>query len=94
MATTNREIIMMEMALRDIQEEVHTFSKWKSLGYKVKKGEKALFQTRLWKTRKGKKTQEDTENNVDNNDKQPNTNNFFLAKSSMFSRSQVEPIVS
>ena len=64
MATTNREIIMMEMALRDIQEEVHTFSKWKSLGYQVKKGEKALFQTRLWKTRKGKNVQqEDSENN-------------------------------
>lgn len=94
MATTNKEIITMEMALRDIQEEVHTFAKWKSLGYQVKKGEKALFQTRLWKTRKGKNVQEDSENNMDNNDKQLNISNFFMAKSSMFGRSQVEPIVS
>ena len=37
MAITNFEIIETEKALRNITEEIHTFQKWKSLGYSVKK---------------------------------------------------------
>ena len=97
MATTNKEIILGEVLIRNIQEEVHTFQKWKSLGYQVKKGEKALFQTNLWKMSK-KKQKENNENETDNNDNNENktkkSNYFFMAKSSLFGRSQVEPIAS
>lgn len=52
---TNIEIIAMECAMRGISEQVHTFATWKSLGYSVKKGEKACFQTNVWKAVKDKK---------------------------------------
>ena len=97
MAITNKEIISLEMATRGIEEEVHTFAMWKSLGYQVKKGEKALFQTMLWKKKKDKKQatnkNETDEQQGDNKEKEvKNYNNFFMAKSSMFGRSQVELI--
>ena len=91
MAITNKEIISLEIATRGIEEEVHTFAMWKSLGYQVKKGEKALFQTMLWKMKKGKK--QDNNNEEQQDDKEVKKyNNFFMAKSSLFGRSQVELI--
>ena len=91
MAITNKEIISLEMATRGIDEEVHTFAMWKSLGYQVKRGEKALFQTMLWKMKKGKK--QDNNNEEQQDDKEVKKyNNFFMAKSSLFGRSQVELI--
>ncbi len=30
-------------------ESIHTFAKWKALGYKVKKGEKAIARFSIWK---------------------------------------------
>ena len=93
MATTNQEIIFNEVLMRGITEDVHTYAKWKSLGYQVKKGEKALFQTMLWKKKTKKSKKENTEN-VENEEGKEKKNNdyFFLAKSSMFGRSQVELI--
>ena len=35
-------------------EPIHTFAAWKSLGYKVKKGEKAVAQFTIWKHSKPK----------------------------------------
>lgn len=32
-------------------EPIHTFAAWKELGYKVKKGEKAVAQFTIWKYR-------------------------------------------
>lgn len=100
MATTNQEIIFNEVLMRGITEDVHTYAKWRSLGYQVKKGEKALFQTMLWKKKTKKSKKDDTENvkenveNVENEEGKENKNNnyFFLAKSSMFGKSQVELI--
>ena len=91
MAITNKEIISLEMATRGIDEEVHTFAMWKSLGYQVKKGEKALFQTMLWKMKKGKKQDDNNEEQQDDKEVKK-YNNFFMAKSSLFGRSQVELI--
>ena len=91
MAITNKEIISLEMATRGIEEEVHTFAMWKSLGYQVKKGEKALFQTMLWKMKKGKKQDNNDEEQQDDKEVKK-YNNFFMAKSSLFGRSQVELI--
>ena len=91
MATTNQEIIFNEVLMRGITEDVHTYAKWKSLGYQVKKGEKALFQTMLWKMKKGKKQDDNNEEQQDDKEVKK-YNNFFMAKSSLFGRSQVELI--
>ena len=91
MAITNKEIISLEMATRGIEEEVHTFAMWKSLGYQVKRGEKALFQTMLWKMKKSKKQDDNNEEQQDDKEVKK-YNNFFMAKSSLFGRSQVELI--
>ena len=81
---TNREIIMGECALRGITEEVHTFSKWKSMGRIVKKGEHALFDTTLWKFKaRAKDIEEDKEVQVENG-------KMFLAKAFLFGKSQTE----
>ena len=48
---TNSEIIQAECNVRGIEEEVNTFAYWKKIGYRVKQGEHALFETRLWKKR-------------------------------------------
>ena len=85
---SNTEIIVAEKVLRNITEEVHTYAKWQQLGYQVKRGEKALIQTRLWKKVKSKKDLENVENKDDVQ------GNFRLVKASLFSKSQVEKIAS
>lgn len=88
MAMTNAQIIyensvilMMGGALHD-GEEIHTFQRWKALGYSVKKGEKAIAKFPIWKpcTRK----------NDDGED--VNTGRMFLKNSAFFSSAQVEPL--
>ena len=92
----NSEIIQAECNVRGIEEEVNTFAYWKKIGYRVKQGEHALFETRLWKKRN--KTQviieqdEQSENQDSENDSQMNKLGFYLVKSYLFGRHQVEPI--
>lgn len=86
---TNAEIIASECAKREIEQEVHTFAKWKSKGFKVKKGEKALFDTMLWKfSEKGKPQQE--ESSEVKEDKA--FRSMYMTKSYLFGESQVERI--
>lgn len=59
MATTNREIIAFECALRGIAEPVKTLPQWNAIGYRVKKGQKALFVAKIWKPCKQKKIIDD-----------------------------------
>lgn len=81
---TNREILLAECATRGITEEVHTFSRWKSMGYIVRKGQHALFETHLWKFKaRAKDIEEDKEVQVENG-------KMFLAKAFLFGKSQVE----
>jgi hypothetical protein len=76
---------MRECALRGITEEVHTFARWKQLGYKVKSGEHALFSTMLWKTTTKRVKVENTED-IDGR--------MYMCKSFLFGESQVEKEVS
>ena len=48
---TNNEIIAMEKINNNLHPdtELHTYAIWKSLGYQVQKGQKALVSTKLWK---------------------------------------------
>lgn len=55
MTITNTEIIigamleLLEAGLIQPGEEIHTFAKWKSLGYSIKAGEKAIKRFSIWK---------------------------------------------
>lgn len=65
-------------------EPLHTFQKWKEMGFKVKKGEHATVCTKLWKPKAKKFTDTNGEEKVENN--------FFLAKAYLFKLNQVERI--
>ena len=48
---TNIEIIAMEKVNNNLHPdtELHTYKIWQSLGYQVRRHEKALITTKLWK---------------------------------------------
>ena len=62
-------------------EEIHTFAKWKSLGYSVKRGEKAVTKLTIWKhtSKVNAETQEEE-------------TAMFMKTAAFFSTSQVEKI--
>ena len=84
---TNAEIVALEWALLvgngviSSDEEIHTFQKWKSLGYSVKRGEKACASFMVWKhtVKKDKESGEESAS-------------MFMKKAHFFSTSQVEKI--
>lgn len=86
MAITNFEIIETEKALRNITEEIHTFQKWKSLGYSVKKGEKSDIIFPIWKYAGKKGIDEET-----GEEKEINPH-CFMKTAYFFKQSQVEKI--
>lgn len=81
MALTNLEIIESNIILHGITEEVDTYAGWSRNGYRVKRGSKALFKTKIWKPCK---TKEDS--------KYKGENHLFLVNAAFFGRSQVEEI--
>ena len=80
---TNIEIIEMEKVNNHLHPdcELHTYAIWKSLGYQVQKGQKALISTKLWKMVdvKDKKTGKKQEK-------------MILCNASLFSYEQVKKI--
>lgn len=82
MATTNNQIIMMECVTRGITEPVHTYAKWKELGYQVQRGQKALFQTTIYKCVEKKSA-----------DGTITSRRMFPKMSAFFGKSQVQPIL-
>lgn len=84
MATTNAMIIEMYKAEKGINMPLHTYAKWKQLGYQVKKGEKSMHRITIWKgCTKTVKTDEDTE---------IVSSRVFMKESCFFTLAQVEPI--
>jgi DNA mismatch repair ATPase MutS len=61
-------------------EQIHTFMEWKRLGYKVKKGSKAITKLQIWVP-----TVKENEDGI-------KTTKFWLKNSAFFSESQVEKI--
>lgn len=78
---TNVQIIAMAQAQAGIEETCHTYNHWKSLGYQVQKGSKALFKATIWKH--ATKHNEDTDEDE---------GRMFMKTSSFFGVSQVKPI--
>lgn len=70
-----------KMEIKEV-EPIHTYAKWKELGFQVRKGEKACTQFMIWKhtSKKNKETDEDE-------------GRMFMKKASFFKQSQVDAIV-
>ena len=81
---TNEEIIRTAKALNGIEEEAHTFARWKALGFSVRKGEHAAFKATIWKHRSKKVVDEDGE--------EKEQGRMFMKTASFFTASQVEAI--
>ena len=88
---TNTEIIMgnMVMLIADgiitADNQIHTYAHWQSLGYQVKKGEKAIAKFPIWKYTRGKTKEMDEE-------EAQRRGYCFMKNSAWFSDAQVEPI--
>lgn len=80
----------------ELPEAIHTFQKWKELGYSVKKGEKSSIKFPIWKhTRKMLDTNTDNaELNKANAmvNEQGGQTNMFMKTAAFFTFAQVEPI--
>jgi antirestriction protein ArdC len=86
MAMTNQQIIETEKMLRNITEEIHTFERWKELGFSVKKGERSTIKFPIWKYGK-KKIEEDEDG------KSVESKGYcFMKMSAFFTEKQVEPM--
>lgn len=68
----------------ELPEEIHTFAAWKSMGYSVKKGEKAVARFAIWKY--ASKTE------VDENNEETEKSKMFMKVAAFFKGSQVEKI--
>ena len=69
----------------ELPEEIHTYQRWKSLGYQVQKGQKSVAQFPIWKYTK-KKSKEMTEEEAQQ------SGYCFMKMSSFFTAEQVEKI--
>lgn len=80
----------------ELPEEIHTFQRWKALGYQVKKGEKSSIKFPIWKhTTKMLNTNTgnaelDKANALIN--EQGGDTRMFMKVAAFFTASQVEPI--
>ena len=89
MALTNRQIIETECAIHEITESVNTYAGWMRLGFQVKKGSKALFTTEIWKPCKKKKSDNNTDNEIEI---KPARQKMIMVKAAFFGLSQVEKL--
>ena len=64
----------------EIPEEIHTYARWKQMGYQVQKGQKAISQIVIWK--------HTTKENEDGEQE----SKIFMKKASFFKKAQVDKI--
>lgn len=74
-----------ELVEIDEIQPIHTYKGWKSRGYQVKKGEKAVAKFPIWTYSVKKKSDEDEENSI-------GTGHMYMKMSAFFSDEQVEKI--
>lgn len=73
----------------ELPEELHTYQSWKSLGYQVKKGSKAVAQFPIWKYMSKKKKEAEE---AEPTEEQVEKGYCRMVKASFFTREQVEEI--
>lgn len=69
-------------------QPIHTFAKWKSMGYRVKRGEKAIAKFPVWKYQTKKPKDDETDGEV----KKQGRGYCFMKESAFFTDEQVEKI--
>lgn len=69
----------------EMPEAIHTYQRWKAMGYQVQKGEKAIAQFCIWKYTAAKSKDESEEQAQENG-------HCFMKLSSFFKMSQVQKI--
>lgn len=82
---------VMQMLSDGIEPPLHTLQGWTARGYKVKKGEHAIAETRLWKKRK-KKEKESEQASDEQSVSIPSNGDFCLCRSFLFGMDQVEKV--
>lgn len=93
---TNAEIIVSAMVLAELdpmEVEVDTFAGWKRKGYCVKKGQKAVFKTKIWKPCKFKNEEIELPEEAKDMEPQFNKKKLILVNASFFTDEQVERVV-
>ena len=70
----------------ELPEQIHTYQAWKSLGYQVKKGAKAVAQFPIWKHTSKQLDEVDEEGNP------KEKSNMFMKVSAFFTKDQVEKL--
>ena len=68
-------------------EAIHTFNAWKSLGYRVRRGEHAVAQLMIWKHTTYTEQLTDTSGTTI----EQQASRMFMKRAHFFSASQVEP---
>ena len=74
-----------EIKKLELPEEIHTYNKWKELGYQVRRGEKSQIKFSIWKYRGSANTDEESEENV-------RGGHCFMKLSAFFTMDQVDKI--
>ena len=85
--TMTAEINGEEVELRE-PEQIHTYARWKAMGFQVRKGEKAIAKFKIWKHVSGKKKTDDNEEETAD----AGRGKMFLKQAAFFSMAQVDPI--
>lgn len=73
----------------EIPEEIHTYNKWKELGFQVQKGETSFIKFRVWYFRKGRQEQEIEGDAAENS--QRRGGKCYLKMTAFFTADQVKP---
>ena len=69
----------------EIPETIHTYAKWKELGYQVRRGEKSEIKIQVWKYRGKIQTDEESGEEVEKG-------RCFMKVASFFTANQVDAI--
>jgi antirestriction protein ArdC len=81
---TNAEIIKGYKIMMGLTEEIHTYTKWKAMGYQVKKGEKSQHEIAIWK--------HTTKKVIDKSGEEIDRRKMVVKTAHFFTESQVEKI--
>lgn len=82
---------VMEMLSEGIEPPLHTLQGWALRGYKVRKGEHALVETKLWKKKKNHDRESDKPETQDG--QIPTNRDFYMCRAFLFGMEQVEKTV-
>jgi len=81
------EVVEMEINGKieemEIPEEIHTYQRWKTMGFQVRKGEKAISKFTIWKY---------SERKIQDGEEEKRAGKCFMKMSAFFAPSQVERI--